>query len=164
VKRFDFGMTLMSFLVAIMTIAHAAPTPFARPVPPENPIRVRIAHSSTFVITGTDITMNNQAHPGYRAFKIQNGQAEGQPVNTITGSNLRIDLKPVPQHLSLTHGNVIATLDLETYLQGGPLKRSRRRPSPQERLRSSARRRLTRKAPRTPAATRAKKTSTSTPT
>jgi len=105
-------------LLAITMIANAAPTPFARPVPPQNPIRVRLAHSATFSLTGVNITLNNRAYPGLHTFKVRDGRVEGVALDSISGESLRMNLKSVPSHLEIKGHNVVATLDLETYLRG----------------------------------------------
>lgn len=111
-------MTSWMSLVAITMIANAAPTPFARQVPPQNPIRVRLAHGSSFSLTGVNVVLNNRAYPGLRTFIVREGRAEGAALDTIAGENLRVNLKPAPSNLEIKGHNLIATLDLETYLRG----------------------------------------------
>lgn len=140
----EFAQAGKSTSCAIGMIAFIALLAFGLGAGADSVIRVRVAQikAHDFTLSGTDLSIGRLTTHGYHAYKIKKLTSASSALWTITdrdskeqiaavpeqtfkvsGDNLRLNLKPVPNALEISSranraSDVIAKLDLETYLKG----------------------------------------------
>lgn len=136
--RFIPSLASFVFTIVSATGALSMPAPTFGPKV-SNAFRIRVAQlrTTTFSMNGSDLKIGPKKFAGFHAFKLERkGDAWTVrdrdsafvlvvygPSLSIDGTDVRLNLKAVPGRLQINaHGgaktDVIATLDLETYLRG----------------------------------------------